>query len=148
MQEIVITLPKILSIFAVAFFTFWPAVPAGLALGLSPIVVIATTTFSYICGAALVLMPGEHLRSWVARRWSGQTQQTGFIWHIWSRYGVIGLGLLAPMTVGAQIGAVLGLSSNTKPRRLLIWMALGALGWSVLLTTAVLLGVMGAKSLQ
>jgi uncharacterized membrane protein YjjB (DUF3815 family) len=52
------------------------------------------------------------------------------------------------MTVGAQIGAVLGLSSNTKPRRLLIWMALGALGWSVLLTTAVLLGVMGAKSLQ
>ncbi len=148
MDEIFIALPKILSIFAVAFFTFWPAIPAGLALGLSPVVVIFTTTLSYICGVALVLMPGERLRGWVTRRWGSQTEKPGLIRRVWSRYGTIGLGLLAPMTVGAQIGAVLGLSSNAAPRRLFIWMALGALGWSVLLTTAVLLGVVGAQSLQ
>lgn len=148
MQEIFIALPKILSIFAVAFFTFWPAIPAGLALGLSPVVVIFTTTLSYICGVVLVLMPGERLRGWVMRRWGSQTGQPGLFQRVWLRYGVIGLGLLAPMTVGAQIGAVLGLSSNAAPRHLLTWMALGALSWSVLLTTAVLLGVLGAQSLR
>jgi Putative small multi-drug export protein len=148
MQEFFIALPKVISIFAVAFFTFWPAIPAGLALGLSPAVVVFTTTLSYICGVALVLMPGERLRGWVMQRWGRQTEQPGLIGRVWSRYGVIGLGLLAPMTVGAQIGAVLGLSSNVAPRRLLMWMALGALAWSVLLTTAVLLGVLGAQSLH
>jgi hypothetical protein len=147
MQEIFIALPKIASIFALAFFSFWPAIPAGLALGLSPAVVIATTTLSYSCGVVLVLMPGERLRDWVTRRWGARTLQPGLIQRVWSRYGVIGLGLLAPMTVGAQIGAVLGLSSNAAPRRLLIWMALGAFGWSVLLTAAVLLGLLGAQSL-
>lgn len=148
MQEIFIALPKVISIFAVAFFTFWPAIPAGLALGLSPAVVIATTTFSYICGVGLVLMPGERVRAWVTKRWNHKTSSPGFFQRIWSRYGVIGLGLLAPMTVGAQIGAALGLSSNTAPRRLFIWMALGALGWSMLLTAAVLLGVLGAQTIQ
>lgn len=148
MGDIFIVLPKVLSIFAVAFFTFWPAIPAGLALGLSPTVVIITTTLSYICGVALVLMPGERLRDWAMRRWGNRTSQPGLIRRVWSRYGVIGLGLLAPMTVGAQIGAFLGLSSNAAPRRLFIWMALGALSWSVLLTAAVLLGVLGAQSLQ
>jgi hypothetical protein len=148
MQEFLVTLPKIASIFAVAFFTFWPAIPAGLALGLSPVAVIITTTLSYICGVALVLMPGERLRSWVMRRVGNNPTQPGFIRRVWSRYGVVGLGLLAPMTVGAQIGTLLGLSSNTAPRRLFMWMAVGAFGWSVLLTAAVLLGVLGAQSLQ
>ena len=148
MDDIFIALPKVVSIFAMAFFYFWPAIPAGLALGLSPAVVIITTTLSYICGVALVLLPGERLRDWVMQRWGNRTSQPGLIQRVWSRYGVIGLGLLAPMTVGAQIGAVLGLSSNAAPRRLFMWMALGALSWSVLLTAAVLLGVLGAQSLQ
>jgi len=148
MQEIFIALPKIISIFAVAFFTFWPAIPAGIALGLPPTVVIATTTLSYIAGVALVLMPGERLRGWIMRRWSRQTHQPGILQRVWSRYGVIGLGLLAPMTVGAQIGAILGLSSNAAPRHLFLWMAIGAFAWSIALTAAVLLGVLGAQSLQ
>ncbi len=144
-------LPKILSVFALAFFTFWPAIPAGLALGLSPLVVVLTTTISYVCGVALILLPGERVRNWLMQRYQQRATQAneerGVIRQIWERYGIIGLGLLGPMTVGAQIGAVLGLSLNAPPRRLFIWMAIGALVWSIVLTLAVTLGVLGAQTM-
>src|SRR5262245_22539730 len=109
MDVILVELSKCLSIFALAFFSFWPAVPAGLALGLSPLVVIATTTLSYACGVGAVTFFGERVRHWVMKRFgkSEQAQANPRLRRIWDRYGVIGLGLAAPMTVGAQIGAAL-----------------------------------------
>ncbi len=135
-------LPKIVSVFALAFFSFWPAIPAGLALGLAPAVVIATTTLSYICGAALVLLPGERVRRIILTRLERRAAQgpPGVLRRAWARWGVIGLGLLGPMTVGAQMGAALGLALNVSTRPLFMWMFWGALAWSVLITLAVVLG--------
>lgn len=136
-------LSKIVSVFALAFFSFWPAIPAGLALGLAPAVVIATTTLSYVCGAALVLLPGERVRRIILARLERRVAQgpPGALRRAWARWGVMGLGLLGPMTVGAQVGAALGLALNAGARPLFGWMFLGALAWSVLLTLAVALGL-------
>ena len=68
------------------------------------------------------------------------------IWRAWKRFGVIGFGFLAPMTVGAQIGALIGLTLQLSTLRLFIWMVLGALVWSILLTILVLLGVAGVEA--
>lgn len=143
MQDIITTFPKIASVFTLAFFTFWPAIPTGLALGLQPVVVVVTTTVSYICGVLLVVVPGVRLRTWLLRRYSRQaTLQPGSLLHrAWTHYGLAGLGLLGPMTVGAQIGALLGLSLDASPRRLLLWMSAGALAWSLLLTVLAALGL-------
>lgn len=148
MSELLIIIPKILSIFALAWFSFWPAIPAGLALGLSPLIVIATTTISYASGAVLVALFGGRVRDWALRRMGRQTdgQSDTLIARIWQRFGVMGLGIAAPMTVGAQIGAALGITLNAPPRRLLLWMSIGALAWSIALTAAVLLGVLGVQS--
>lgn len=143
-------LPQIISIFALAWFTFWPAIPAGLALGLSPIVVIATTTISYISGVAVVMLVGGRLREWLMNRFrkGSASKPDSRIQQIWQRFGVIGLGLAAPMTVGAQIGAILGLVLNAGRWRLFIWMSIGALVWSIGLTAAILLGLLGVHSLS
>jgi hypothetical protein len=144
-------IPKIVSIFGLSWFSFWPAMPAGIALGLNPLVVIAVTTISYISGVALVLLPGERFRAWIQRRYGRKAVQKNdeesLTRRMWRRYGVIGFGIIAPMTVGAQIGAMIGLALNVPRGRLLVWMSIGALLWSILLTIAVLLGVMGANSL-
>jgi hypothetical protein len=149
MDEFVANLPKIASIFSLAFFSFWPAIPAGLALGLSPLAVISTTTASYAAGVALVTLFGERVRNWILKRLGRRAEinPEGRLYRIWSRYGIIGLGLLAPMTVGAQIGAALGLALNSKPRGLFIALSLGALAWSIGLTAAVSLGVAGLNTL-
>ena len=65
---------------------------------------------------------------------------------IWDKYGMFGLGLAAPMTVGAQIGAGFGIALNAVPRRLFVVMTLGALAWSIGLTIACLVGLLGLQT--
>ncbi len=148
MEDIAVLLPKLLSIFALAFFYFWPAIPAGLALGLPPLLVIITTSLSYACGVAVVTLLGERVRGWVMRRLGrkADTNPDSLIRRIWKKYGLIGLGLLAPMTVGAQIGAAVGLALNGQPRRLFVALSLGGLVWSIALTAAVSLGILGVNA--
>jgi hypothetical protein len=148
MDAFLADLPKIASIFALAFFSFWPAIPAGLALGLAPVTVIVTTTLSYSTGAALVALFGGPIRDWIMKRIGDRSAlaSQGRLRQIWDRFGIIGLGLAAPLTVGAQIGAAIGLALNAPPRRLFLWMALGGLVWSIALTALVSLGVLGVQS--
>lgn len=136
------TLAAIASIFGLSFFHFWSAIPAGLTLGLAPVLVIFTVCVSYALGAALVLFFGERARDWVQRRWNIQPPAgDSRIVRIWERWGVIGFGLIAPMTLGAQLGAMIGLMLGAEARRLFVWMMIGAIVWAVGITIAILLGV-------
>jgi hypothetical protein len=148
MELFLIEIAKCASIFALAFFSFWPAIPAGLALGLSPLTVIATTTLSYASGVGVIVFFGGSIRAWFVRRFQQQGAESaqGRLQRIWQRYGMVGLGLAAPMTVGAQIGAVFGIALNASPRRLFLAMTLGALAWSIGLTLACVLGLIGVQA--
>jgi hypothetical protein len=69
------TLLQLLGVFALSVVELWAAVPAGVALGLPPILVwLATVAGALVC--IVVVLAGGRLRS------------------IWERYGVIGWGLL------------------------------------------------------
>lgn len=143
MDALLAEIARLASIFALAFFSFWAAIPAGLALGLSPLVVVLITTLSYASGAALVTLVGGDLRDRVMRR-AGQSvgQPQGRLRRIWARYGLAGLALTAPMTVGAQLGAALGVMLAVPRLRLTAALTLGALVWSIGLTAAVTLGLL------
>ncbi len=143
MTELLIELSKVLSTFALAFFSFWWSIPAGLALGLSPLVVILTATLSYASGVGIVAFAGGRLRAWIDRRIGSRAtlDPNSRLYRIWQRYGMIGLGALAPVTLGAQIGAVIAMALNAPPRRLFVIMSLAALVWSIILTLAFLLGI-------
>ncbi|NWG15662.1 MAG: small multi-drug export protein [Chloroflexi bacterium] len=147
MDHIIADLPSIISIFGLAWFYFWPSIPAGLALGLSPVVIVLTTSLSFASGAAVVTLVGGPLRARIMRRIGSRAvvKPGSRLYRIWERFGMIGLGLAAPMTLGAQIGAAVGLALNAPPRRLFVWMALGGLLWSVTLTLLVSLGIVGAQ---
>jgi Ca2+/H+ antiporter, TMEM165/GDT1 family len=140
---------KLLSVFGVAFVSFWAAIPTGLAMGLSPVLVAATAVVSYASGVGIVAVLGKPIRDRIMQRFGGKlsTNQDSFVHRAWRRFGVVGLALLAPITTGAQIGAILGLSLGVSARRLWIAMSLGAVLWAVLLTAAVVLGILGARSL-
>jgi hypothetical protein len=149
-DNLIDVLPQIVSIFGLAFFYFWPAIPAGLALGLPPLVVVLTTSLSYACGVALVTLLGERVRDWALRRLgrAAALNPESLVGRTWGRFGVIGLGLAAPMTIGSQAGAALGIALGAPSRRLFLWMGVGALAWSILLTVLVLLGVVGAQAVM
>jgi uncharacterized membrane protein len=148
MLDLTVDFPRLLSVFGVAFFSLWASIPAGLALGLSPVPIIITAALSYASGVGLVAFLGAPLRDWLMRRFGqkvmGNTNSA--VRRAWDRYGMIGLALLAPVTTGAQIGAAVGMAFNAPARRLFVWMSVGGLLWAVLLALAISLGIVGLQA--
>ena len=151
-ESLLVNLAALGTVFGWAFLSFWSAIPAGIALDLSPLLVGLTVTLSYGSGALLVVIIGAPLRERIRRRMEKRTQEDDtpqppnrmivMVQSAWTRYGLIGLAIAAPMTVGAQVGAVIGLTFGEKPLRLVVFMTLGAGIWAVLITLAVVTGLM------
>jgi hypothetical protein len=145
MDSVLAEIAKSLSVFAWAWLSFWSAIPAGLALGLHPLTVIILTSTSYISGILLVLLPARSIREWAMRRFGknldNSTQDDRLYIKLWKRYGVIGFGLIAPMTLGAQLGAIIGVALNIPRNKLILWMTIGVVAWSVGLILLAVAGV-------
>jgi len=138
---------KLGSIFALAFVYFWASIPAGLALHVTPVLVALTAWVSYIAGVIIIVLLGEPIRTRILKRFGGKVaaNPNSPIRRAWDRFGLIGLSLLAPVTTGSQIGALIGLSLGVPPRKLIIGMSLGAGLWGAGITLAAVLGLMMAR---
>jgi hypothetical protein len=134
---------ELLGIFILALFSLWMAAIAGMALGLEPLMLVAILTVGYACSVTLIVIVGAPVRKWALRKLAHKLNPDGAIGRVMMRYGVVGLGLLAPVVTGAPVGTALGLTLSVPPRRLWIWMTAGAALWSITLTIAALLGVVG-----
>ena len=150
MPDLAADLPKLISVFGIAFLSLWASIPAGLALGLSPVPIVATATVSYAAGVALVVFLGQPVRDWIMRRFGDKVSgdPNSAVRRAWERYGLIGLALLAPITTGAQIGAAMGMALNAPARRLFLLMSLGGLLWAILFAVAISLGIMGVQAIR
>ncbi|MBI4516550.1 MAG: small multi-drug export protein [Deltaproteobacteria bacterium] len=139
----------LLAIFGLGAFELWAAIPAGMALQLHPVTIVVTTTLGAIAGIVLVTLAGERARVWL-ERWLSRAAGTngqGRVARVWTRYGVVGLGLLSPLLVGAPIGTIVGMTLGAPMGRLLFWMSLGAALCSAGLTLIGMMGLMGWQSL-
>ena len=149
------TLATLSAIFGWAFFSFWSAIPAGIALQVAPPIVAMTVVLSYASGVLLVVLAGVPLRQRIQKRFlKGDTDLTitdaaehrnrAIRWaqQAWARFGLVGLALLAPMTLGSQLGALVGLAFGAHPVRLVIAMTLGAALWAGVITSAIVTGLM------
>ncbi len=130
---------KLLSTAAFGALDLWIGIPAGLALGLSPVVSGIASVTGAIVGVALVLRAGEWLRRWIHdRRWLARRRKR--IENMWNRYGLIGVSLQAPMLTGAPLATILALALGAPPRPLLYWMVSSVVLWGAFLTGAAVLG--------
>lgn len=139
---------RLLTIIALGAVELWAAIPAGLALKANPVVVGVAAAGGAMLGVLVVVLLGEHVRHWLAGRHRGEreTGSRGLIRLIWDRYGVIGLGLFAPIVTGAPLGAALGLALGVPAGRLLFWMFAGIIIWSAVLTLVGVLGMAGYEA--
>ncbi len=138
---------KILTVVGLGAVELWAAIPAGFALGLHPIATAASAATGAIIAVLVVVALGERAQEWLARRHEPSDGGRRRLRDLWRRHGAAGLGLAAPLLVGAPLGTVLGLLLGAPPRSLLVWMTLGASIWSAILTLAGVLGVVGLESL-
>ncbi|MBI5284732.1 MAG: small multi-drug export protein [Chloroflexi bacterium] len=142
------TILKVLAVFTLGAVELWAAVPAGLAMNLHPLLTAVSAGLGAFTGAALILVLGEGARAWLARRRGHRDAGKPSSMHrVWVRYGVAGVGLLAPLLVGAPLGTVLGLAFGAPAGRLLLWMSLGIVLCSGVLTFGGALGIAGVRAL-
>ncbi|HEY9245406.1 MAG TPA: hypothetical protein VIO11_01020 [Candidatus Methanoperedens sp.] len=139
---------KLITVLVLGAFEIWIAVPAGLALEIHPLLAGVMAAAGAILGVVIILAVGEHMRAWLIRKRSGENKRHGQIYRIWMRYGVAGLGLLSPPTVGAPLGTALGLAFGAPPGRLLFWMSLGIILLSLTLSIAGMIGIAGIEALR
>jgi hypothetical protein len=131
----------ILTVFGLAVVEIWFAVPAGLAFGLPPLVVWLATLSGSLLSVTVVAFAGDSVRAWIARRRGGSVLAgRGRLYRIWVRYGVIGWGLASPLVFAPPMGTAIGLALGAPRRRLLAWMAVGAVLWTTILVGAGVIG--------
>jgi len=139
-------LPKLATIFVLGVAELWAAAPAGAVMGIDPLLVCAVAAAGAVSGGTVVILLGEKVKAWLRKRRKGEKleERRGLLFRVWTRYGVIGWGLLAPLLVGSPLGAAFGLLLGAPPRRLLAWLAAGSVLWSAVFS---LLAALGKKFL-
>ncbi len=133
---------KLLTLFALGVAELWAAAPAGALMKLDPILVCLVAAAGAVSGGTVVILLGERVKAWLEKRRKRERleEKRGLLFRVWRRHGVIGWGLLAPLLVGSPLGAAFGLVLGAPPRRLLTWLALGSVLWSIVFSAVFALG--------
>lgn len=128
--------------FGLGFLYFIAAIPAGVASGAPAWMAGLAAELGYVAGAAVVLLAGVPLREWLVRKLKIPVKRdpSKLVWRMWERGGLLGLCLIAPVTIGPQATAVIALAVGEKPCRILAAVALGIFPWCVLFAVFTALG--------
>jgi membrane protein YqaA with SNARE-associated domain len=116
---------RLLSTAAVGAIDVWMGIVGGLTLGLSPVLSGAASIAGGLVGAALTVVFGEWLQRWIYDRpWLLKRRKR--VERLWNRYGVVVVALQAPILSGAPLATLIALGLGAPPKRLLLWMSVGA----------------------
>ena len=139
---------SLIAVFGASIIELWLGVPLGFFLNLNPVLIAIISAAGSILSAYLVIILGEGIRKrFIKWRYGEQLIKKGRIYDIWNKYGIIGLGLLSPLLFGAPIGAALGIGLKAPRYRLLSWMSIGIVIWSIILTASGFFGLMSFQSI-
>jgi len=137
---------QLLAVLAVGIVSLWGAIPIGLAMGLNPWAVGVVAATGAALGTLAVSAVGDRIRNHPPTPLAkAAALDHGILYRIWIRYGWPGLGLAAPLFVGAPLGTAIGIILRAPTGRLLPWIMLGIVFWSAGLTY---LAAMGLSTLQ
>jgi uncharacterized membrane protein len=122
---------------------FWLAIPAGFAFGLDPFVICLSTIGGGIVGVLAVLLPGERIGAWLAKRQKGKPESKNYkrASRIWKKYGLVGLAFFSLILPGALVGALIALALGAPKLKVFAWFSVSIIVWSVAVTLVGMLGL-------
>jgi len=121
---------KILTVAGLATFEIYAAIPAGFAFGLSPWTIFFASLVGGLAGAVVAAFFGDKIRAFFHKKKptkNDETKKHPLITRLWNKYGIVGLGVLGSITVGAPISIAVGTGLNVNLKKLLLWCCVGVL---------------------
>jgi len=136
------SLSGLMTAFGLGVVYFIAAIPAGVAAGANAWLAGVAAGVGYVVGGAVVLLAGAPLREWLVRKLKIPVERdpAKLVWRIWERGGLLGLCLLAPVTIGPQATAVIALAVGERTPRIMGAIALGVAPWCALLAALTAFG--------
>ena len=130
---------KILTVLALATFEIYAAIPAGFAFKLSPWIILLASLTGGLLGVIITAYLGDKLKAFFYKNKKNENKEvkTDTLVHkIWMKFGIIGLGYLGTIIVGAPICIALGVGLNAPLHKLVLWCCLGVITRCIIFTLA------------
>jgi len=123
-----------LTAFGLGFFYFVGAIPAGVSAHVPLWIAALAAWIGYSLGGLVILLAGAPLRDWIMRKLkiNPKPDPAKLFWRIWHRFGLWGLALIAPVSVGPQTTAILALALGESPGRIQLAISLSIIPWVLL----------------
>jgi membrane protein YqaA with SNARE-associated domain len=136
---------KTLTVAGLATFEIYAAIPAGFAFGLSPWTIFFASVTGGLIGTFVAAFLGNNIRALFHKNKPTKVaveKKHPMILRLWNKYGIIGLGFLGTMSVGAPISLAVGIGLNANIKKLVTWCCIGVITRCVVFT---LVGWYGLK---
>jgi membrane protein YqaA with SNARE-associated domain len=127
---------KILTVAGLATFEIYAAIPAGFAFGLSSWTIFFAALVGGLAGVFISAFLGEKIRRFFHKNKPGNEKKPKhpMVYKLWNKYGIIGLGFLGTLTVGAPVSIAAGVGLNANIKKLLTWCCIGVITRCALFT--------------
>ena len=127
---------KLLTVAGLATFEIYAAIPMGFAFGLSSWTIFFASITGGLVGVFVAAFLGDKIRAIFYKNKPAKEKQNKHprIHRIWNKYGIIGLGFLGTLSVGAPISIAIGTGLNANLKMLLTWCCIGVVTRCVLFT--------------
>lgn len=128
------TLLGAITVFGWGVVYFIGAVPFGVfVLKLNPALTAFSAWAGYTAIAAAMIVISDSSRQWIVRKLHipAEPNPEKLFWRVWLRYGLPGLALLAPVTIGPYAAAIIATLLGVKWQRWLPWIAFSAVPYCV-----------------
>jgi membrane protein YqaA with SNARE-associated domain len=138
---------KTLTVAGLATFEIYAAIPAGFAFGLSPWTIFFASVTGGLIGTFVAAFLGNNIRALFRKNKPTKDaveKKHPMILRLWNKYGIIGLGFLGTMSVGAPISLAVGIGLNANTKKLVTWCCVGVITRCIVFT---LVGWYGLKLL-
>ena len=135
---------EILTVAGLASFEIYAAIPTGFAFQLHPWTIFFASVGGGLAGVFFTAFLGDRVRKLISKKKTPKEPKpkTGLAHRLWMKYGIIGLGFIGTMTVGAPASIAVGIGFNAPLKKLLTWCCIGVITRCALFTT---IGYYGVK---
>jgi len=128
---------KILTVAGLATFEIYAAIPAGFAFGLSPWTIFFASLTGGILGVFVAAFLGDKIRAMFHKNKPTKEiaqKKHPMVLRLWNKYGIIGLGFLGTVSVGAPISIAVGVGLNADIKKLVTWCCIGVITRCIVFT--------------